>query len=137
MRLATADEVTVRVHLLSYEGNQKPKETEVIQGKTYTYFKAPGLLRTAQPQEDAKPHYPAEKPEYIHGAVMLKLLIDEQGAVEQVIVMCSNPKFEKSAISSIENMRFTPAQNSSGPVKSYMVVEFGYGRGYPCAPVPD
>ena len=137
VRLAVADEVGVRVHLLSYEGNQKPKDSEVIDGRTYIYFKAPGLKRTTQPREDARPHYPSEKPDYIHGAVILKLLIDEEGRLEQSIVVCSNPTFEKSAIASIENMRFTPAQNASGPVKSYMVVEFSYGRGFPCATVPD
>lgn len=137
VRLALLDEVSVRVHLLNYEGGQKPKDSIEIQGKTYRYFKAPSLKQAAKPIEDAKPHYPAQKPEYLNGAVILQLLIDEDGNLEQVVVVCSNPKFEKSAVASIEKMRFLPAQNANGPVKSYMVVEFGYGRGYPCAPVPD
>ena len=127
----------MRVHLLSYEGGNMPADTLDIQGKTYVYFKSPSLRQTAQPLEDAKPHYPENKPEYIHGAVMLQLLIDEEGKLEQTIVMCANPKFEKSALTSIQHMRFRPALSAAGPVKSYMVVEFGYGRGYPCAMVPD
>ncbi len=137
VRLALPDEVSVRVHLLNYEGGQKPRDSIEIQGKTYRYFKSPSLKQAAQPLEDAKPHYPAQKPEYLNGAVILQLLIDEEGNLEQVVTVCANPKFEKSAVASIEKMRFLPAQGASGPVKSYMVVEFGYGRGYPCAPVPD
>jgi hypothetical protein len=137
IRLALPDEVNVRVHLLSYEAGNTPVDTLSIQGKTYSYFKSPGLRQTAQPLEDVKPHYPENKPEYVHGAVMLQLLIDEEGNLEQAIVMCANPTFTKSALTSIQHMRFKPAQSVTGPVKSYMVVEFGYGRGYPCARVPD
>jgi hypothetical protein len=137
VRLALPEEVSVHVHLLSYEAGNMPADTLDIQGKTYVYFKSPGLRQAAKPLEDAKPHYPENKPEYVHGAVMLQLLIDEEGKLEQTIVMCANPTFEKSALTSIQHMRFTPAQSVTGPVKSYMVVEFGYGRGYPCAPVPD
>jgi TonB family protein len=123
--------------LLSYEADQNPSDTVLVQGKTYVYFKSPSLLRAAQPLDDTKPHYPARKPDYIHGAVQLRLLIDEAGKLERVVVLCSNPTFEKSALASIEHMRFTPAQSVSGPVPSYMVVEFGYGRGFPCTTVPD
>lgn len=137
VRLAALDEVSVRVQLLSYEGGQKPNDTVTVQGKNYTYFKSPTLRRAAQPLDDIKPHYPSQKPLYIHGAVMLQLLIDEAGKLEQANVICSNPDFEKSALASVEHLRFTPAMSVTGPVKSYMVVEFGYGRGYPCAPVPD
>lgn len=137
VRIAVLDEVSVRVHLFSYEGGQKPNDTVLVQGKSYVYFKSPSLRRATQPLDDIKPHYPAQKPLYIHGGVKLQLLIDEEGKLEQAIVMCSNPDFEKSALASVEHLRFTPAQALTGPVKSYMVVEFGYGRGFPCAPVPD
>lgn len=137
VRLAIPDEVSVLVQLLSFEGGQKPKDTLQIENRTYTYFKSPGLRRAAQPLEDIKPHYPAQKPAYLHGAVVLQLLIDEEGRVERANVMCSNPDFETSALASVEHLRFAPALAVIGPVKSYMVVEFGYGRGYPCAPVPD
>ena len=137
VRLALPEEVSVRVHLLSYEAGNTPAETLTIQGKTYYYFKSPALRQAAQPLDDAKPHYPESKPQYIHGAVMLQLLIDEEGNLEQSVVMCANPTFTKSALTSIQHMRFKPAQSVTGPVKSYMVVEFGYGRGFPCATVPD
>jgi TonB family protein len=137
VRMALPDEVSVRVHLLSYEAGNAPMDTLDIQGKAYVYFKSPSLRQSAQPLDEPKPHYPESKPEYVHGAVMLRLLIDEAGNLEQAIVMCSNPTFEKSALTSIQHMRFTPALSVTGPVKSYMEVEFGYGRGYPCARVPD
>lgn len=137
VRVAAVDEVTVRVHLLSYAGEQKPTDTILVQGASYVYFRSPGLRRPTQPLDDIKPHYPAQKPAYIHGAVMLQLLIDEAGQLEQAIVVCSNPDFEKSALASVENLRFKPAETVAGPIKSYMVVEFSYGRGFPCASVPD
>lgn len=137
VRAALPEEVSVRVQLLTFEAGQTPKDTITVQGKTYVFFKSPSLRRPAQPLEDTRPQYPAEKPLYLHGAVVLQLLIDEEGKLENTAVVCSNPTFEKSAIASIEHMRFTPAQAVSGPVKSYMIVEFGYGRGFPCAPVPD
>jgi hypothetical protein len=34
-------------------------------------------------------------------------------------------------------MKFVPAQSKNGPTKSYMWVELAYGRGFPCAAVPD
>jgi outer membrane biosynthesis protein TonB len=137
VRLAVADEVSVRVEMLSYEGGLKPKDTLQFEGQTYYYFKSPDLRRPTQPLEDIHPHYPSNKPYYPNGAVKLQLLIDEQGRLEHANVLCSNPDFEKSALASIEHLRFTPAQTVAGPVSSYMVVEFGYGSGYPCQPVPD
>lgn len=137
LRLAVPDEVSVRVQLLSYEGGAKPQDTVEVLGKTYTYFKAPVLRRAARPLDDIQVQYPAQKPSYPHGAVKLQLLIDEEGKLEQANVMCSNPDFEKSALASVAHLRFNPAQAVTGPVKSFMVVEFGYGRGFPCAPVPD
>jgi TonB family protein len=137
VRLAVPDEVDVHVQLLSFAVGETPKDTLQIEDRTYTYFKSPGLRRAAQPLDDIKPHYPAQKPQYVNGAVRLQLLIDEGGRLEQANVLCSNPDFEKSALASVEHLRFTPALAVSGPVKSYMVVEFSYGRGYPCAPVPD
>lgn len=137
LRLAVQDEVSVRVQLLSFEGGQKPIETVLVQGTSYVYFKSSSLRRSTQPLGDINPRYPVEKPHYLHGAVILQLLIDEEGKLEQANVVCSNPDFEKSALASVEHLRFSPALAVTGPVKSYMVVEFGYGRGYPCAPVPD
>lgn len=137
LRLAVQDEVSVRVQLLSFEGGQKPVETVLVQGTSYVYFKSSSLRRSTQPLGDINPRYPVEKPHYLHGAVILQLLIDEEGKLEQANVVCSNPDFEKSALASVEHLRFSPALAVTGPVKSYMVVEFGYGRGYPCAPVPD
>jgi TonB family protein len=74
--------------------------------------------------------------DYPHGAVMLLLFIDQEGKLENTSVVCANPAFEESALASIRDMRFSPAWDANGPVKSYMVVEFSYGTGAPCGPLP-
>jgi hypothetical protein len=43
----------------------------------------------------------------------------------------------KSALESVQGLKFQPAVAKEGPVKSYMLLEFGYGRGYPCGRIPD
>ena len=71
------------------------------------------------------------------GAVLLQLLINERGGLDHVDVVCAAPAFEQSAVESMRGMKFRPARDKHGPVKSYMWVEIAYGRGYPCASVPD
>ena len=75
--------------------------------------------------------------EHRNGAVLLQLLINEHGWLAQADVVCAAPQFEKSALESVQGLKFQPAIAREGPVKSYMLVEFGYGKGYPCARIPD
>lgn len=136
VRVATPDEVKVRVVLYSAGAEDNPNEVmETATGK-YVYFNAPRLKQNAHPIADARPHYPTTKLEYPHGAVTLLLQIDEEGKLEKTSVLCANPTFKESAIASIQDMRFTAARDATGPVKSYMMVEFGYGIGAPCGPLP-
>jgi len=51
--------------------------------------------------------------------------------------VCAAPPFERSARESVAGLRFQPALAKEGPVKSYMLVEFGYGKGLPCSRMPD
>lgn len=136
VRVAKPDEVKVRVIRYASGADDNPNEVmETANGK-YVYFNAPRLKQSAHPIADTRPHYPLAKMEYPHGAVTLLLQIDENGLLEKTSVMCANPAFQESAIASIKDMRFGPAIDSTGPVRSYMIVEFAYGVGAPCGPLP-
>lgn len=137
VRVALPDEVQVRVHLHKKGAEDNPNEVLQLESGKYFYFNAPQLKETARPLADAKPHYPTAKLEFPHGAVSLMLLIDDKGKLEKVTVLCANPAFESSALASIRDMQFGVARDANGPVKSYMMVDFGYGVGAPCGRVPN
>lgn len=136
VRVAKPDEVKVRVIKYASGADDNPNEVMETDAGKYVYFNAPRLKQSTYPIADTRPHYPLAKLEYPHGAVTLLLQIDENGALEKTSVMCANPAFRDSAIASIKDMRFGPAVDATGPVKSYMIVEFAYGVGAPCGPLP-
>jgi hypothetical protein len=136
-RPARGQEVRVRVLLLSEKLKDNPEEYIEVGGARYVHFRSPQLKSPARPLGDPRLRYPADKFEQRSGAVILQLLINEHGWVTQSDVVCAAPPFEKSALESVEGLRFQPALAREGPVKSYMLVEFGYGKGYPCSRVPD
>lgn len=133
---APSKEVRISVFLLS---DRKNNSDEVLEsrGSRYTYFNSKRLASPPRPLAEPKPHYPAGKRAERGGAVLLQLLINERGTLDYVDVICAAPAFEKSAVESVQGMKFVPAQSKNGPAKSYMWVEFAYGRGFPCAAVPD
>ena len=136
IRVALPDEVKVYVRRYDAKAEENPNEVIEVGGGKYFYFNAPQLKQSTQPMADAAPQYPATKLDYPHGAVILLLFIDEYGKLEKTLVECANPAFEESALASIRDMRFTAARDANGPVKSYMKVEFSYGYGNPCGPLP-
>jgi outer membrane biosynthesis protein TonB len=136
-RPARGQEVRVRVLLLSEKLKDNPDEYIEVGGTRYIHFKSPRLKSPARPLGDPKLRYPTGQFEQRSGAVVLQLLINEHGWVAQADVVCAAPPFEKSALESVEGLRFQPAVAKEGPVKSYMLVEFGYGKGYPCGRIPD
>jgi hypothetical protein len=136
-RPARRQEVRVRVLLLSEKLKDNPEEYIEVGGARYIHFKSPQLKSPARPLGDPKLRYPTGKLEQRNGAVILQLLINEHGWVAQADVVCAAPPFEKSALESVAGLRFQPAVAREGPVKSYMLVEFGYGKGYPCGRIPD
>lgn len=135
-RAARASEVRVRVQLL---GDTKDNEEEFIEvgGVRYIHFSSPRLKVRGRPLEEPKLRYPTGKLTQKNGAVVLQLLIDEKGTLEQTDVVCAAPPFERSALESVAGLKFRPALAKEGPVKSYMLVEFGYGKGLPCGSIPD
>ena len=137
-RLARPQEVRLRVLLLSDKLTQdNPEEYVEVDGVRTIHFKSPQLRFPARPLAEAKLRYPTGKFEQKNGAVILQLLIDEEGGLARTDVVCAAPPFMKSAIESVQGLKFQPALAREGPVKSYMLVEFGYGRGYPCGQIPD
>lgn len=136
-RPAGRHEVRVRVLLLSEKLKDNPQEYVEVGGVRYIHFKSPQLKSPARPLGEPRLRYPAGRIEQKNGAVVLQLLINEFGWLVRADVVCAAPPFEKSALESVEGLRFKPAVAREGPVKSYMLVEFAYGRGYPCARIPD
>jgi TonB family protein len=136
MRMALPDEVSVRVRLYDRNTDDNPNEVIDMDTGRYFYFNAPRLKQAAHPLSNARPHYPAAAATSQSGKVVLQLLISEDGSLEKTLVTCGHSDFEKSAIASVREMRFRAAHNADGPVKSYMMVEFGYGQGGSCGKNP-
>jgi len=133
---ASSKPVRINVFTLSDRPNN-PNEVLESRGSSYTYFSSRRLVSPARPLAEPKPRYPAGKRAERGGAVLLQLLINERGGLDYVDVLCAAPAFEQSALDSMRGMKFSPARGKDGPVKSYMWVELAYGRGFPCASVPD
>jgi hypothetical protein len=136
-RKARPQEVRVRVLLLSEKLKNNPEETIEVEGVRYIHFKSPRLKSPARPLGDPRLRYPTGEFEQKNGAVVLQLLINEHGWPVRSDVVCAAPPFMKSALESVQGLKFQPAVAREGPVKSYMLVEFGYGKGYPCGRIPD
>lgn len=137
-RPARPQEVRLRVFLPSGKMHQDdPAEYVEVDGARYVHFRSPQLKSPARPLGDPSLRYPTGALGQKNGAVVVQLLIDEQGELVRSDVVCAAPAFARSALESVEGLKFQPAVAREGPVKSYMLVEFGYGKGYPCGRIPD
>ena len=74
--------------------------------------------------QDVAPAFPDEAGQQ-HGIVVLRLLINESGVVDQAAVVRSAPKglFEKSALEAFAAARFSPGMLMGLPVKSQVTIE--------------
>lgn len=136
-RDARGKEVSVRVLLLPNQPGKDSEEYVEVGGERYIHFKSPQLKSPARPLADMRLRYPTGEFEQKNGAVILQLLIDEKGRLLGRDIVCAAPPFVKSALESVQGLKFRPAEAKEGPVKSYMLVEFGYGKGYPCGRIPN
>jgi hypothetical protein len=137
-RPARPQEVRLRVLLLSDKLTQdNPEEYVEVDGVRYIHFKSPQLKSPARPLEEPRLRYPTGELAQKNGAVVLQLMINEEGGLARSDVVCAAPPFVKSALESVQGLKFQPAVAKEGPVKSYMLVEFGYGRGYPCGRIAN
>ena len=77
-----------------------------------------------RPLQDVEPAFPDEAGQQ-HGIVVLRLLINEFGVVDQAAVVRSVPKglFEKSALEAFTAARFSPGMVLGLPVKSQVTIE--------------
>ena len=77
-----------------------------------------------RPLQDIEPAFPDEAGQQ-HGTVVLRLLINEFGVVDQAAVVRSAPKglFEKSALEAFAAARFSPGMLLGLPVKSQVTIE--------------
>ncbi len=104
-------------------------------------YRAGGLDPGPVPLADIDPVYP-ESAGKRQGIVRLTLLINEEGIVDEAIVVYSRPAamFDEAAVTAFSQARFTPGKFLGIPVKSRLTVEVEFtpinrggavtGRGY-------
>ena len=105
------------------------------------YLSASQLDPGPRPLDDIEPLFPAEAGQQ-QGHVVLRILVNEAGVVDDVAVVRSTPQglFERSAIDAFAAARFSPGRRLGIPVKSQMTIEVDFipfnrgaavsGRGY-------
>ena len=127
---------------------QSPSKTQVeSQGAVASLPAAPDYLMGArldpgpQPIGDIEPEYP-DSGHLREGTVVLRVLIDEDGHVDNVAVVRATPKgaFEDAAVAAFTKALFSPGRVAGVPVKSQITVEVQFmpinrgarisGRGY-------
>ncbi|MBS4097131.1 MAG: energy transducer TonB [Sulfuricella sp.] len=91
-----------------------------------TYYTAKQVDVHPQAAQPIRPEFPdAAADAKVEGYVVLKLLIEDSGAVREVAVVEGNPPgvFDEAALQSFRNARFIPAQRNGRLVKSQMLVK--------------
>ena len=116
---------------------KNPNEMLESRGSRYIFFSSPQLASPTRPLAEPQPRHPVGKHAERGSAVLLQLLINERGGLDHIDVPGAAPAFEQSTLDSTRGIKFSSARNKDGPVRSYMRVELAYGRGFPCASVPE
>lgn len=97
-----------------------------------TYYPARQLDVYPQPLEPIKLIYPDRAAaQRLDGNLLLLLLIDELGVVNEASVVEARPEgyFEEAALSVFRATRFSPAQKQGHPVKSRVLLQVNYVYG--------
>ena len=97
-----------------------------------TYYPARQLDVYPQPLESIKLGYPDRAAaQRLDGRLLLLLLIDEFGVVNEASVVEAQPQgyFEEAALSVFRATRFSPAQKQGRPVKSRVLLQVSYAYG--------
>jgi TonB family protein len=91
------------------------------------YLFGPRLDPGPRPLHDIEPEFPPEAG-LQEGVVVLRILISEAGAVDEVAVVRSSPKglFESSALAAFGSAEFSPGMVLGIPVKSQVTVEVNF-----------
>lgn len=124
---ATSDRVSPELETTPEVG-AVVRESEVIPSFGARYFKGSELTQRPQPVEPVELSYPAlvlSQNDERSGTVILRLLIAETGAVDQVLVESSDlpTAFQDETILRFAQARFTPGQIDGMDVKSQMRIE--------------
>lgn len=96
-----------------------------------TYYKASEVDVHPSALQVIQPAYPDEAASAnVAGSVVLLLLLDEGGKVQDISVEEASPPgyFEKSALEAFRNARFSPAQRQGRVVKSRVRIKVLYER---------
>lgn len=107
-----------------------PASGESPSGRDPTYYPARVLDVYPQPLESIKLDYPDRAAaQRLDGELLLLLLIDEFGAVNDASVVEARPAgyFEADALSVFRATRFSPAQKQGLAVKSRVLLQVRYG----------
>ena len=107
----------------------------------YPDYRAVGLDPQPYPLHEINPAYPQQAGS-LEGSVVLRLLINERGIVDDVVVVSSFPKdvFDEPAVMAFRSALFSPGMFLGMPVKSQLTIEVEFlptnrgagvsGRGY-------
>lgn len=83
------------------------------------------LIRT-----QVQPAFPPDAP-VASGRVVLRLLINEAGAVDEAVAVQSDPPgvFDEAAVDAFASARFTPGRKDGNAVRSALKIELQFGEG--------
>lgn len=82
-----------------------------------------GAIRAPQKIRDASPRYPViAQASRLEGYVLLDAVISQDGAVQEVRVVKSQPLFDAAAVEAVRQWRFTPTMLNGQPVPVVMTV---------------
>ena len=98
------------------------------------YLPAEELDERPQIRTHVEPAFPPDA-NVASGRVVLRLLIDESGAVDKAVVLQADPPgpFELAAVEAFSPARFSPGRKDGVAVKSAMTLELRFGE----APLAD
>lgn len=91
------------------------------------YYGATDVQRRVRARQNLLPVYPKEAYEANRqGRVMVELLIDAEGVVEEIRVIAATAGFDVSAREALRGMHFHPAERHGEKVASRMLIEMQY-----------
>lgn len=103
-----------------------PSETSIsVPLPGNVYFRVSELDERPQIQTQTEPQFPLHVDPGVVGVVVLKLLIDQRGAVEDAIVISSKPEgvFDAAAVAEFRKAKFQPGKKAGRSVKTQLAIE--------------
>jgi protein TonB len=86
-----------------------------------------GAIRAPQKIRDVAPRYPViAQQSKVQGLVILEAVISEEGAVESLRVLRSQPLLDAAAVEAVRQWRFTPTMLNGQPVPVVMTVTVNF-----------